>query len=185
MLEAEELEEDLDETLEDEIDEEFDPGKKYSKTELQEWADHFLKEDAARELCRKCRDKGVELPYGEETGKIVPLPQFTDDGDPILDKAGRQLHVDFPELKCEKGHKWYRGEGPRRDIRGKNPILFETHLKNRQRREIYVEVGIPDPAYTTDRFGRPTQGMYNRTHPQGRKVNTNEQRKKNGASFFR
>jgi hypothetical protein len=62
-------------------------------------------------------------------------------------------------------------------IRGENPILFEEHLKNRHKREIYNKSGTPDPA-----FG---QGMYNRTHPEGRKVNSDEQRKRNGASYYR
>lgn len=62
-------------------------------------------------------------------------------------------------------------------IKGKNPILFEEHIKNRHRREIFNKEGVPDPA-----FG---QGQFNRTHPQGRKVNSEEQRKKNGAAFYR
>lgn len=62
-------------------------------------------------------------------------------------------------------------------IRGDNPILFEEHLKNRHKREIYTIHGTPDPA-----FGH---GIYNRTHPEGRKVNSPEQRKRNGASYYR
>jgi hypothetical protein len=183
MDEFEELDDDLEEEeLEERV---FDPHGKYTKTELVEWADQLLKEDAARELCRKCVDKGVELPYGEETGNVITQPQFNEDGSPVVDDSGRQLVLDFAELACANGHKWLPGDGVRRDIRGQNPILFETHLKNRQRREIYVEAGIPDPDFTTDRFGRPTQGMYHRVHPNGRKVNTEEQRKKHGASFYR
>jgi hypothetical protein len=62
-------------------------------------------------------------------------------------------------------------------IKGDNPILFEEHLKNRHKREIYSVHGTPDPA-----FGH---GIYNRTHPEGRKVNSPEQRKRNGASYYR
>jgi hypothetical protein len=174
--------------LEDEEEKVFKEGDKYSSEELIEFADKLLREDSNRELCRKCKEKNDQsdfLPYGTETGMIESVPQFTGDEDPLLDDEGNQLYLDFPELKCEKGHRWFQGEGQRRDIRGPNPILFESHLYNRKRREIYVEAGVPDPAFTMDRHGRPTQGMYNRVHPEGRKVNTKDQRSANGASFYR
>lgn len=174
---------DLDEDLDDVPDKEFDPSQDYTNYELMEWADKLLKQDAARELCRKCKDNSDTIPYGKETGHIESVPQYTPDGEPIVDDEGNLLYVDYPELECEKGHRWYKGEGPRRNINGANPILFDSHYYNRQRREIYTEQGVPDPAYTMDRFGRPIQGMYNRVHPDGRKMNTSEQRKKNGASF--
>lgn len=164
---------------------EFNPGSKYSSFELEAFADKILKEDSNRELCRKCKekDKGDNpLPYGTETGMVESVPQFQADGTPIEDDEGNQLYLDYPELRCEKGHRWFQGEGQRRDIRGKNPILFEPHLYNRKRREIYVSAGVPDPAFTMDRFGRPTVGMYNRAHPEGRKMNSVEQRQKNGAA---
>lgn len=150
-------------------------------------ADALLREDANRELCRQCRDNDPDaIPYGHETGEVEWQIQKDPGGIPLLDDEGNALYVGFPELQCDKGHRWYKGEGPRRDIRGKNPILFETHLYNRKRREIHVKDGIPDPAFTMDRWGkRPTQGIYNRAHPQGRKINTPEQRAKNGASWYR
>lgn len=181
----------LDEDLvaeEDEGEQEFSPDGHYTSEELVAFADKLLREDSNRELCRKCKEKdetGELLPYGEETGQIESVPQFTADGEPLLDDAGNQLYLDYPELKCEKGHRWFLSEGQRRDIRGPNPILFESHLYNRKRREIYVEAGTPDPAFTMDRKGRPTQGMYNRSHPEGRKINTKGQRAKNGASYYR
>jgi hypothetical protein len=67
--------------------------------------------------------------------------------------------------------------GKRRGIDGENPILFDEHQKERKRREIYTKNGTPDPSLV--------QGIYNRTHPEGRKVNTDEQRRKNGASYYR
>lgn len=67
--------------------------------------------------------------------------------------------------------------GKERGIGGKDPILFEEHFYMRRRREIYTESGTPDPGLVI--------GMYHRTHPQGRKVNSEEQRKRNGASFYR
>jgi len=57
------------------------------------------------------------------------------------------------------------------------PILFEEHVYSRKRREIYNQNGVPDPNIVS--------GIYWRTHPQGRKVTTPEQRKKNGASWYR
>ena len=166
----------------------FQEGQKYSSEELIAFADALLREDSNRELCRKCKEKDDtedELPYGEETGQVESVPQYTAEGEPLLDEEGNQLYLDFAELRCEKGHRWFSGEGQRRDIRGPNPILFESHLYNRKRREIYVEAGTPDPAFTMDRKGRPTTGMYNRSHPEGRKINTKAQRAKNGASYYR
>lgn len=191
MTEQIDLDVENDEDLEDifeETEKPFDPKQKYSSEELINFADKILREDSNRELCRKCKETNKEnnfLPYGEETGEIESVPQFTAEGEPLLDDEDNQLYLDFPELKCEKGHRWFQGEGQRRDIRGPNPILFESHLYNRKRREIYVEVGTPDPAFTMDRKGRPTQGIYNRAHPDGRKINTKAQRAKNGASYYR
>jgi hypothetical protein len=60
---------------------------------------------------------------------------------------------------------------------GLKGILFEEHLYSRKRREIYNMNGTPDPNIAS--------GNYWRSHPQGRKVNTPEQRKRNGASYYR
>lgn len=150
----------------------FDPARQdYKKWQLEQLADKYLKVDSNRELCRKCGK------YGTETGEVEAVPQFDDKDNPKVDSEGNTLYVDFPEIMCEKGHRWYQGEGKRRGIDGDNPILFEHHLQDRRRREIYTTVGTPDPSIQ--------QGMYNRIHPQGRKVNTKEQRKRNGASFYR
>jgi hypothetical protein len=43
-------------------------------------------------------------------------------------------------------------------------VLLEEHLKPRRKREIYVGNGIPDPSVAS--------GLYNRTHPEGRKFHT-------------
>jgi hypothetical protein len=72
-------------------------------------------------------------------------------------------------------------------------VLMPEHLYSRQRREIGNASGIADPTLTASlqdktRPGRHSgdgQMMYNRTHPRGRRVNSPEQRKKNGASYFR
>ena len=67
--------------------------------------------------------------------------------------------------------------GKARGIKGEHPILFAEHLYQRQKREILNENGVPEPELVS--------GMYHRTHPQGRKVNSEIQRKRNGASYFR
>lgn len=179
ILEESEVEEEV-------LEKEFDPRGEYSAEQLEEQADLLLRADANRELCRQCKEADLnDLPYGVETGEIESEPQYTPEGEPLVDEEGNQLYIDFPEMVCEKGHRWFKGEGARRDIRGPNPILFYSHLQGRKRREIMVESGIPDPAFTMDRFGRHTHGIYNRTRPDGRKVNDEKQRRDHGASFYR
>lgn len=163
--------------------EEFSEGDDYSGTDLEAFADDLLRQDARRELCRKCRKKDkTKLPYGTETGYVEPKPQVNPDtNEPVVDDEGNQLYLDFPEFVCEKGHRWFAGEGERRNWDGPNSVLMEEHLQHRRRREIYVQsdeaMGKPDPSIAS--------GIYNRVHKDGRKVNSKEQRKRNGASFFR
>lgn len=164
-----ELEDELEESDDDTI--EYVEGKKYSKWELEQLADQFLRDDTRRELCRKCGE------YGSETGHVESQPQYDKEEKPLVDDEGGQLYVDFPELACENGHRWYKGEGKARGNKGKNPILFEDHIRNRQRREIYNHIGVPDPSIVS--------GIYNRVHKDGRKVNSKEQRAKHGAAFYR
>lgn len=128
-------------------------------------ADQLLRDDAKGEVCRECGGRG------ESTGEVRTTKQDAVDG------QGNQLHLDYPEFKCAAGHIWFAGEGSVRGIGGENPILFEEHIQSRRRREIFNSLGTPDPSIVS--------GMYNRVHPQGRKVNSEEQRKRNGASFYR
>ena len=145
---------------------EYEEGRTdYTGSQLNQLADDFLRTDAKSELCRECEERG------EETGKVR-----TEKQDDITDEEGNVLILDFPEYECSNGHRWYRGEGKTRGIKGDNPILFEEHLYQRRRREIYNVNGIPDPSIK--------RGIFTRTHPNGRKVNSPEQRKK-GASYFR
>jgi hypothetical protein len=189
-IEAEEDEgEDLDESVSTIGGERFDAKSKHTKTELEEWADKLLREDANAELCRQCLEVDAnppQLPYGKLTGQIEHMPAMDKQGDVVLGEDGEPNMVDFPELQCDKGHRWYKGEGPRRDIRGRNPILFEPHLYNRKRRELLAKEGVVDPAYTMDRWGkRTTVGIYGRSHPQGRKINSKKQRTLHGAGFYK
>lgn len=142
----------------------------YTKTELTLIADEFLRENSKKELCRKCNK------YGKETGKIKSQP-LKEKGEPVFDSNGSQVLIDVPELECSNGHKWFLSEGKARGIDGEDPILFEEHLQTRRKREIYTSLGTPDPSIVV--------GIYNRSHPQGRKINSTEQRKKHGASYYR
>lgn len=144
----------------------YEEGQDYTKADLGSIADAMLREDSKREMCRECGE------YGDPTGQ--QKPETFDD---IKDGSGNPLAVLFNEYRCPDGHSWYQGEGSLRGIGGDNPILFEEHFQARKRREIYTTLGTPDPSIV--------QGLYNRTHPQGRKVNSLEQRKKNGASWYR
>lgn len=56
-------------------------------------------------------------------------------------------------------------------------ILFMDGLKRRTKHEIYTVEGTPDPSIV--------KGIYNRTHPNGLRISTEEQRRKNGASYYR
>jgi hypothetical protein len=150
---------------EEKVSTEIVAGKRYSPSDLDAIATQMLRDDAASELCRECGESG--LPTGN-TQTVV---------EPVKDGEGHPLVVDFAELVCTGGHTWYEGEGRRKSVNGENPILFDEHLQSRKRREIYTTGGVPDPGIVS--------GIYNRTHPKGRKVNSEEQRKKHGASFFR
>lgn len=150
---------------EEEASPEIEAGQAYSNTELNAKADAWLRRDARTECCRECGGKG------EETGEVASTPQEAQDGD------GNSLVLEFAELKCGNDHSWFPGEGKLRGIGGEDPILFEEHIQSRKRREIYTQGGTPDPEIVS--------GIYNRCHPQGRKVNSPEQRKKHGASWYR
>lgn len=149
----------------EEVSTEIDPNKKYTPSELDAIASAILREDSKTEYCRECGS------IGKETGKTSSVAEG------LLDEQGNELVLKFDEYECDQGHTWSPGEGKPRGIDGDNPILFEEHFQSRKRREIYTAQGTPDPSIVS--------GMYNRVHPQGRKVNSEEQRKRNGASFYR
>lgn len=149
----------------EELTTEYVEGEQYTAKQLGEIADALLRKDARSELCLECNE------LGELTGSVEHTDQDAHDA------KGTQLVVDFAEYVCVNGHHWFVGEGKERGIGGDSPILFEEHFQSRKRREIYTACGTPDPEIVS--------GIYNRTHPQGRKVNSSEQRKKNGASWYR
>lgn len=150
---------------------EFIEGKEYTAHQMELMADVLLREDSRTEVCRECKSRG------EETGHIELIQQFDEDGLALMDNTGALLFLDFPEFGCANKHKWFQGEGEARGIGGENPILFEEHLHSRRRREIFPVGGTPDPAIVA--------GIYNRSHPQGRKINSPEQRAAHGALYYR
>lgn len=143
----------------------FEEGKQYTNRQIELMTDALLRDDARSEMCRSCGERGTA------TGEVRTQ------GQGVEDQEGHELAINFPEFKCDNSHTWYQGEGEARGIGGDNPILFEEHIQSRRRREIYPTNGTPDPEIVS--------GIYNRVHPQGRKVNSAEQRSKNGASFYR
>jgi hypothetical protein len=75
-----------------------------------------------------------------------------------------------------------------REDRVENPtgprILFQEHIEPDWRREVLNPAGSVD-ATITNSLSKDGQTMYNRQHPQGRRVNSEQQRKINGASYYR
>lgn len=61
-------------------------------------------------------------------------------------------------------------------------ILMEEHLYNRRRREILTNQGFPDESLT-EAISKDGQMLYQRQHPQGRRVNTDEARAR-GSSYY-
>jgi hypothetical protein len=62
------------------------------------------------------------------------------------------------------------------DVGSDDGVLFNEHLRERGKREIYNAHGFPEPNIV--------EGMYWRSHPSGRKVNSLEQRRANGTSYY-
>lgn len=65
--------------------------------------------------------------------------------------------------------------GKKRGLKGDDPILFYDHLRQRRRREIHSTSGSVDPSVVS--------GIYWRSDPSGRKVNSPEARAK-GAAYY-
>lgn len=75
-----------------------------------------------------------------------------------------------------------------REDRLNNPtgpqVIFQEHIEPDWRREVLADIGTVDEAVTKAQ-SKDGHTLYNRRHPQGRKVNSKEQRSTNGASYFR
>lgn len=122
--------------------------------------------------------------------EVVDLASF----DPEADYSARELEAYADAfLKADSKDQEQKRQAGEEFVQ--TNILFADHLYNRSRREIGNASGIADPTLTAGlqdtkykkpgRFTGDGQMMYNRTHPRGRKVNSPEQRKTNGASYYR
>lgn len=160
------------------VETKIDPSRNYSNMELNDIADQLLLDYAKEEYCGKCNEnKRSATELGLKTGKFKRVMLKDREGVPLVNDDGNIMYANQPQYTCKKGHKWFQGEGYKRGNDGDNPVLFDTHLEQRRKREIYTANGVPDPEIVS--------GLYYRTHPQGRKVNTEEQRRKSGAAFYR
>jgi len=122
--------------------------------------------------------RGLETPKQMPGWKKRPF----DPGEPIEYEEGKEYTPKELEQLADQLLRAHANSvdpdtGKKRGIGGEDPILFAQHLYERQKREILNENGVPEPSLV--------QGMYYRTHPEGRKVNSEEQRKKHGAAFYR
>lgn len=99
------------------------------------------------------------------------------DFDPEKKYTDRELEELADELLRAQAREVDPKSGKERGIGGLDPILFEEHIYSRKRREIYPENGTPDPALVS--------GSYNKSHPEGRKINSPEARRRHGASYYK
>ncbi len=76
-----------------------------------------------------------------------------------------------------------RAESPQRYQKHVLGVKFDGQLKKIETREKSASEGVVDQAIT-DAGSPDGQRMYNRAHPEGRRVNTEEQRKEHGSSYF-
>jgi hypothetical protein len=133
-------------------------------------AELILRQDARKELCRECGEEG------KESGVYEIKDQHDRQNNPMMDEAGNQLRIKFPQYICSNTHTWWKGEGRAKSTHGKNHILFPEHEIIRKKREIYAEAGIVDDSIVS--------GSFNKAHPQGRQINSKEARDR-GSSFYK
>lgn len=111
----------------------------------------------------------MRTPYSFRKEALLELPPF----DPTrTDYTERELAMYSDVLLREAGSD------------EECPFLFQEHIEPRWRKEVKVESGTPDAALTRS-LSKDGQTMFNRQHPEGRKVNSEQQRKTNGASYYR
>ena len=130
------------------------------------------------------RDQRYATPYARRLGKSRQIQQQVG-----VDRRSRPYDEPYEIPEYVEGQRYSKteltlmaeemlrkqaaNELPARE----EPAILLWHMyKDRLRREIYVGTGIPDPSIES--------GIYWRTHPQGRKVNS-EERRDRGACFYR
>jgi len=108
-------------------------------------------------------------PYSTRKEALLELPEF----DPT--------RTDYTEYELSLyTDQMLRNAGAADDAR----FLFQEHIEPRWRKEVRVESGTPD-ATITHSLSPDGVTMYNRQHKNGRKVNSDKQRKDSGASYYR
>lgn len=110
----------------------------------------------------------MRTPYSFRKDLIEDLPEF----DPSKDYTERELAMYADQI--------LRDAGATQDCK----FLFQEHIEQRWRKEVRVESGTPD-ASITHSLSPDGHTMYNRQHPQGRRVNSDKQRKDHSASYYR
>lgn len=114
----------------------------------------------------------------QQNNKIIIAVSDDDEENLVLDPEEKYTGMELDEMATAILRAHCKSVDPETGKPyGLQGMLFEEHLYSRKRREIYNVNGTPDPNLIS--------GNYWRSHPQGRKVNTPEQRKKNGASYYR
>lgn len=113
----------------------------------------------------------MRTPYSFRKEFTKNLPEF----DPSrTDYSQRELELYSDALMWQDRDD--HPQGPR--------ILMQEHIEPDWRREVHAAIGTVDEEITKAK-SKDGQTMYNRRHPEGRKVNSKQQRKVNGASYFR
>jgi hypothetical protein len=107
-------------------------------------------------------------PYTYRKDALEELPPF----DPNGQYTERELAMYTDQLLREAGSP------------AESPFLFQEHIEPRWRKEVYPTGGTPD-ATITNSLSPDGVTIFNRTHPDGRKVNSDTQRRSNGASYYR
>lgn len=112
------------------------------------------------------RRRGKVYAFGANLSNAAEIRELVPEYDPRKDYTPNELLLLAEKILLEDT----------KPVTSHPQILLVDHLMRRKMTEIYVSSGIPDPSIV--------QGLYWRTHPNGRKVNSEEQRKKNGASYY-
>lgn len=116
----------------------------------------------------------MRTPYTSRKEFEKDLPEF----DPNKTYTERELELYTNQiLRADRND---RPEGPR--------ILFQEHIEPDWRREVSPGWDTADgrvDSIITNSTSPDGQRMYNRQHPQGRKVNSEAQRTLHGASYYR
>jgi hypothetical protein len=116
----------------------------------------------------------MRTPYSFRKEALEELPEF----DPNrTDYSERELAMYADKMLWESSSE--------NDLRKSDyPVLMQEHAESKWRKELNVGTGTPDAAISSA-ASPDGQRMFNRQHPQGRKVNSSQARKIHGAGYYR